>query len=384
MKKSLAIALTVFALAACQKNAGNQVVEEGFDNEAVPVLFGSNVAALKTTKSAGALNAWSGQENLYIIGVEKNADGEADFANLFIPNVPAVSPAANGEAIEVKNADGKYFYYGDGNNQTYDFYGYYVDDALADPTAAAPVLDVGADNISVSVKINGRQDLLVGIPDKQADCDAGKKDNSGNNLVPVERAYSAFAARRAVNPNLIFNHKLSQFKFTILSGNAGVASNVKLAGIAVESFTTADMTVAGNGVDEGLKNLANAEFLPLYIGAEELTINNKIDCPAWDESTGTSAASELGALMLIPGQEVYKMKLKLFQDGATDAAGNDRELDIDFSSIVGGTGNNFAEPGYIYNITIVVYGYEKAEIKVTLQAWDDNGGNILIDTDATA
>ena len=78
------------------------------------------------------------------------------------------------------------------------------------------------------------------------------------------------------------------------------------------------------------------------------------------------------------------MKLKLFQDGATDAAGNDRELDIDFSSIVGGTGNNFAEPGYIYNITIVVYGYEKAEIKVTLQAWDDNGGNILIDTDATA
>lgn len=384
MKKSLVIALAVFALAACQKNAGIQPVEEIFGNKPVPVLFGSNVAALKTTKSSGALNAWSGQENLYIIGVEKNAAGEADYANLFIPNVAAVSPSANGEAIEVKNADGKYFYYGDGNSQTYDFYGYYVDDAMADPTAAAPVLNVAADNISVSVKINGRQDLLVGIPDKAADCAAGKKDAQNQPLVSVERAYSAFAARRAVNPNLIFNHKLSQFKFTILSGNAGVANYVKVAGIAVESNTTADMIVAGNGVDEGLKNLADAEFLPLYIGTEELTINNKIDCPAWDEITGTSAASELGSLMLIPGQEVYKMKLKLFQDGATDAAGNDRDLDIDFTKIEGGTGNHFAEPGYIYNITIVVYGYEKAEIKVTLQAWDENGGNIFIDTDATA
>jgi len=87
-----------------------------------------------------------------------------------------------------------------------------------------------------------------------------------------------------------------------------------------------------------------------------------------------------GSIMVMPGDAVYNLKLTLVQTGATLEDGIPRDYPINFENITGGTQNHFAEPGYQYVITVVVYGLERVDVNVTLEQWQE-GGSTVIDPD---
>ena len=81
---------------------------------------------------------------------------------------------------------------------------------------------------------------MLAKADQKTDIDAvGKTDE-----VSVDKAYSAFAARRGVQPNLLFKHQLARFTFEIVAGSEA-GSNIFVTGIGVESKFKGNLTVVG-------------------------------------------------------------------------------------------------------------------------------------------
>lgn len=366
MKKALIIAsLALVAAVACNKNAG----EQGVVSEArVPVSLRSNLKGVHLTKSVGALDAWSGEETIHVFGLKRGAEG-LDYENPFINDVTANSPTGVSGQLALLNPEAKIeedpeytepFYYGDKKDDIYDFFGYYVDDAVEAESAS-----LGEGGYYVHAIIDGTQDLMVAC--------ASRENDKG---VSEDRVFSAYAARRGVQPNLFFKHKLSRFKFFLRSGNAIVHEKVTIAGISVESKTEADMLVAAPAADVApLFNTDTPAFLKMDFSESPLAM------PEFANPEETPVDLEVeGGLLVIPGDEIYKLKLQLVQEGATTEKGNERNLEIDFNKIIGGTENKFAEPGYQYNVTVVVYGLESVEVSVTLDQWKD-GGSTFIDPD---
>jgi hypothetical protein len=137
MKKFFFFAAAVVSMAACQKEAqlsSNDFTAPVEEGAAVAVEFCSNVKASVATKAQGGVDAWNAAQNLHIYGYQRVADG-VDYTTAvpFINNVVATSPAegAADNKLAVLDTDQKPFYYV-GNN-TYDFYGFYVDDLNVEP-----------------------------------------------------------------------------------------------------------------------------------------------------------------------------------------------------------------------------------------------------------
>lgn len=395
MKKSILFAVAAVMLtAACSKQAdsASSAGNGGFEMEApVPVSFASNIGGV-TTRSLGALDAWDGTEDLYFFGLERLKDASGadslDLVRPFIDNVsrkaPAVAAGTQGTITLYNPAVGdgqtEPYYYGSGN---YEFFGYYLDDAGSLDADDVPVIDKQEDAYFTHIAIDGTQDVLVGYADR--DSVVNHKIETWP-AISKDRLFSAYAIRKwEAKPEMLFKHKLSRFDFYIRSGEADAVGTISVAGISVESDTEADMIVAGSRIYEGLQNVANPAYLALKIkDADEnlvlLDETNAIPAPDFDAADPVSVLIP-GSLLVIPGQEKYKMQLTLTQNNASVPGGQPQPMVIDFSKIINGNGNTFAEAGYKYKITLVVYKYREVEILVSLDEWKE-GGEIIMDPDA--
>ena len=394
MKKLFLFAVAAVALTvACSKQPGDSSSATGgsFELESpVPVQFATNVGRV-TTKGNGALDGWAGTESLYFFGIERLKDQQGadslDMERPFISNVPETAPAGTSGSITLYNpavgsGHEEPYYYGSGN---YEFFGYYLDNA-GDP--AATVLRTDPDTSYVThITIDGTQDVLVGYADRDTVVNRkGRLDPPV--VVNKERLFSAYAIRKwSAKPEMLFKHKLSRFDFYIRSGEAEAENTIKVAGIRVESNTEADLVVAGKHIYDGLKDVQNPQNLVLQIkdGADlvPLTPDNAIPAPAYDaEHPDAKDLFIDGSLLVMPGQQTYKLELTLTQDNASVPGGQPQSMVIDFNKLIGGTsGNKFAEPGYAYKIILVVYKYPEVEILVSLEEWKE-GGSVVWDPDA--
>lgn len=119
-----------------------------------------------------------------------------------------------GIAYEITAGRVKYKYYPVTGN--FDFWGYYADDAAT----GAPARDAAAPNttkITVPFTINGTQDLMVAkAKPTDAQQDIIDDDAFGTDKT---RYYSAFSARKNVQPEMSFNHLLTRLTFSVLAGN---------------------------------------------------------------------------------------------------------------------------------------------------------------------
>ena len=385
MKKIFTFLATAAMLAACAKETP-QVPSNDFSAPAenggqVAVLFNSNVIASVQTKAQGGVDAWSGNQNLYIYGFQRVKGGIDYSATPFINNVVAVSPvegAADNVVAVIDESDNKPFYYV--GNYTYDFYGYYVDDLDVDPIAEAS-------GVRVPLVLTGGEDIMLAKADPAADVEKARTngtftgDNSWNDLY----AYSAYAARRGVQPSLVFKHQLVRFTFQITSGSEFEDDNrLTVTGLSVNARNVADLCVAGETT--GLVNIqpetAALELKSLVDGA--LTDLEEYIVPNASEVI-TDGSNVLGeSLMVIPNpapvvgeSDKYSMVLSMVQDGKSI----DYPVDLKFSDVKGTVdGQTQFTAGYSYRITIKVYGLEKVELSAELEPWVP-GGDIEIDTD---
>lgn len=298
-------------------------------------------------------------------------------------------------------ADGAIAYYPVSGN--YDFWGYRVDDAVTGKPDVKLVDDNGdevatADQATkrvVDIKINGSQDIMAGKATPSAD-EVAKLGNYANNF------YSAYAARKGVQPNITFNHLLTRFTFEVRAGSkatagAGASGNteaVRVQGISVESLTDGKLTVAYTGATKEAADLltftGTASPLKLQQRATGAADNNvplvaleevPLTWPADANATVGDVLPVGEALLVAPGQTEYPLTIDLAQKvkkNTSDADKEDRALEQKATIKMDGT--KTFEPGKSYKVTITVYGLEEIEVTATLVPWAD-GGSIDIDDD---
>lgn len=311
----------------------------------------------------------------------------------------APNTADNTNSGLATTADNTIAYYPVSGN--YDFWGYRVDDAAVGGTPVVKTVDDAGTEVEanaatkrvVDIEIDGSQDIMAGKAAPSAD-EVTKLGNYADNF------YSAYAARKGVQPNITFNHLLTRFTFEVRAGSKATAGlpaggntdAVKVTGVSVGSKTTGTLTVAYTG-----ETKAAADLLTFTGDASALTLKQR-DAALADNNaplvalepvslTWTDDAATIGdvikvgeALLVAPGETEYPLTISLSQDVLEQLTGAKVTRPLEQKATIKMDGTKKFEPGKSYKVTITVYGLEGIEVTATLVPWAD-GGSIDIDDD---
>lgn len=419
MKKMFFFALAAAGmLTACSNDdtlGGNG--EQNVSEQQIRLGVASSKVQTRGTGTVGGMtdteNKWAGQ-TLWVYMLQK---GSMDLAYYKTPADAAAAvvgtavfdnkefKAPNAAASTVSGlattADGAIVYYPVSGN--YDFWGYRVDDAVAGTPDVKLVDDTDnevatADQATkrvVDIKIDGSQDIMAGKATPSTD-EVTKLGNYADNF------YSAYAARKGVQPNITFNHLLTRFTFEVRAGSkatagAGASGNteaVRVQGISVESLTDGKLTVAYKGETKEAADLltftGNASPLKLQQRDAGAADNNdplvalKEVALTWPADANATVGDVLPvgeALLVAPGQTEYPLTIALAQKVKKNTTAADKEdMDLEQKATIKMDGVKKFEPGKSYKVTITVYGLEEIEVTATLVPWVD-GGSIDIDDD---
>lgn len=389
-----------------EQNVSEQQIRLGVASSKVQTRGTGTVGGMTDTE-----NVWAGQ-TLWVYMLQK---GSMDLAYYKSPAVGTTAAAEtevfNNKKFKAPNtadntksglattADGTIAYYPVSDN--YDFWGYRVDDAAVggDPVVKT-VDDTGAEveaNVAtkrvVDIKIDGSQDIM-----------AGKAVPSADEVTKLggyaEKFYSAYAARKGVQPNITFNHLLTRFTFEVRAGSKATAGlpaggnteAVKVTGVSVNSKTTGTLTVAYTGATKEAADLLTftGDASPLKLQQRSATaVDNNDPLVAlepvsltWtDENAAMGDVLKIGeALLVAPGETEYPLTIALSQDVLQKVGEAKVTMPLEQKATIKMDGAKKFEPGKSYKVTITVYGLEDIRVTATLVPWAD-GGSIDIDDD---
>lgn len=417
MKKMFFFALAAAGmLTACSNDdtlGGNG--DQNVSEQQIRLGVASSKVQTRGTGTVGGMtdaeNVWAGQ-TLWVYMLQK---GSMDLAYYKSPAVGTTAAAEtevfNNKKFKAPNtadntksglattADGTIAYYPVSDN--YDFWGYRVDDAAVggDPVVKT-VDDTGAEveaNVAtkrvVDIKIDGSQDIMAGKAVPSAD-EVTKLGGYAENF------YSAYAARKGVQPNITFNHLLTRFTFEVRAGSKATAGlpaggnteAVKVTGVSVNSKTTGTLTVAYTGATKEAADLLTftGDASPLKLQQRSATaVDNNDPLVAlepvsltWtDENAAMGDVLKIGeALLVAPGETEYPLTIALSQDVLQKVGEAKVTMPLEQKATIKMDGAKKFEPGKSYKVTITVYGLEDIRVTATLVPWAD-GGSIDIDDD---
>ena len=391
--RKLYVYVAMFAIgtmAACQKNndvnpqGGNDGVID--DNSPVAVQLGvkglnADVSVLSKAQGNGSVEEWNGQE-LYIYAFDRNQTNFTEAA--FIDNVKATAPT-QGEsdplmsgAVDLNNPaypDEPFYYQG---STTYDFYGYHVDGAADNVNQETQAVQATETETSIYVPftIDGTNDLMIAKANQTEDID-------GTEVTNEALAYSAYAARRNVQPTLKFEHQLARFYFYIVPGAAS-ADDISVTGIYMKSKTKGNLVVVGENrgievTDDTYSELALKQrneqgALEDLAETQPEAFNTTQDATQTEKQIGES-------LLVIPNEETaFDLRVSMKQEGV-DSGVADLEAKISAAALAGNNVNTTSfEAGKEYKVVITIYGLEEVKITAELIDWAD-GGSVVIDPD---
>lgn len=384
------------------------------------IKIGMGVQANVATRGTGTVGAVGEKENTWAkqtVNVYMLNKGTLDLAMFgaepIYKNTVLTTPADNASGIATEfDTDGAtplYKYYPT-TKTAFDFWGYRLDDANdttatdQEGSATAAAIEnnkfvpyLSGDSLPIGFKIDGTQDIMAGkaVPTEEDITKCGGEDN----------IYSAFAARRDVQPNIKFEHLLSRLNFQVLDGKKTETTDedkaVKVTGITVKSKATGKLVIAYKGaaafenvsdqliVDKDadeVKDAALLKELKVMKRADGAALTDKLVdltpvTPKWNN--GMAMATQVGeALLAIPADKYeitinLKQKVQVKGDKGTPQEGDFEEKEYTYEADLKNTVNpeKGFEPGYSYNVTITVYGLSEIVITTTLTPWKD-GGNI--------
>lgn len=416
MKKMFFFALAAAGmLTACSNDdtlGGNG--EQNVSEQQIRLGVASSKVQTRGTGTVGGMtdddNKWAGQ-TLWVYMLQK---GSMDLAlykapaagGVATPDVEvfnnkefkAPTTADNTKSGLATTADGTIAYYPVSGN--YDFWGYRVDDAAGATPVVKTVDDTGAEveaNVAtkrvVDIEIDGSQDIMAGKAAPSAD-EVTKLGGYADNF------YSAYAARKGVQPNITFEHLLTRFTFEVRAGSKATAGlpaggntdAVKVTGVSVGSKTTATLTVAYTGETKEAADLltftGDASPLTLMQRDEALADNNaplvalKPVTLTWTDDAATIGdVLKVGeALLVAPGETEYPLTIALSQDVLQKVGEAKVTMPLEQKATIKMAAGQKFEPGKSYKVTITVYGLEDIRVTATLVPWAD-GGSIDIDDD---
>lgn len=353
-----AAAATLFAV-SCNRAQGPEALVEEEDNSPVAVRFGSNLAVVGGVTKA-AVDEFTGAEDLYIYALCTNKEDAAPLIDNVRADSPVLAATPTGDdwipgEIEVWHPayypDQVPFFYGN-SGEVYEFYAYYVGDALADP---APDADLKLD-----VPFNGTQDIMLATTDHDFDYESRTADFN------EETIYSAKAARKNVNPTLLFQHQLSRFVFELQFRPVDRVDEAQL--IRIEEIT---LTSPSNLVTLDIDD-QTAEFEPLDQPAV-FTLMDENGEPYENGEINTNHWTQAGeSIMVAPGESVYHMTMQYsYEYNGTQLENLPIfEWDINLPGLLEQEGY-VAEAGKKYIVKLVVYGPEEVKVSVALAEWED-------------
>ena len=431
MKKYFFFAAAAIVAASCAKTPAPVQTPDGPEAPAVEgqvaVQFGTNVVANVQTKASGSVDAWANTQKLYVYGFARVKDEQGnitwDFGDPesdkypFINNVEALAPnGTSSGSIEVLDSEGKPFYYQ--GTTTYDFFGYYVDDAYENSTTTTPepVLSEDKEAFVFPITINGGQDIMLASASVDAAVDAAKDADDDwatkNSTWENKYAFSAYAARRGVDPILKFEHQLTQIQFYVQSGtDFGSNPKLKIKSVTFKDVnTTADLSVAVQKQEEpatktvGVSNEGTLGDI-VVTQATSASDPKRTTLAEFEVKSKNDPAEKIGDCTMLFPAKVYNVEMVLNQETSIGSGKFEEQtlpllLDIKKVKIAVAdeSGKNPGQPGYIptygdtttsqekfekgyrYNVYVTVYGLEKVDVTVALSPWVD-GGKLDIDTD---
>ena len=466
MKKYFLFAAVAGMLASCSSESltgSDPNIEPTPQDDRVPIEISVASPEVKaTTRSvgtvgdvAGATNIWQG-EKVNVFMFTKALDGsstlnltedEPGSGNYLYNNVALTTPndgaSASGIAYEYYDSSApvgddrvKYKYYPATGN--FDFWGYYKDDAAgAAPDATSPVASVlvpGSMEVRVPFKITGAQDLMVA---KAVPTTAQNTTIGGWGTTDQDRYYSAFSARRNVQPNMTFKHLLTRLTFSVVGGNddacgfvagtlpaSGVYTGVFVKSIKVKSKTTGEIIAAYTGADRTTSQLISFDNTagPNGDGYDMLSLQSARDATTgqvsnlynstifsnwtsntvmeplltiggahWAEimrPTSTTTANPIGGALLVSTESAsYDIEVELGQyllesEDMPVGSGANAEYKIVYSTIsktiTPAASDTEFKQGYSYNVKMTLYGFEKIDITTTLEPGSTTGHEVEV------
>lgn len=283
----------------------------------------------------------------------------------------------------------------------FDFWGYRLDGADASFKAPEYVRDAtrcyyAGDELKLDFKIDGSQDIMVAkaVP---------SEDDVKNHPEAAKRAFSAYAARNGVQPELMFKHLLTRLNFVVIAGDSSATGEY---GIVVDAITvtskakgkliaayTADVTMTD---DKRIEWDETAEKEKLYLKRRPVegdpTFNpdvpvenqNLVDLDPIqpkgqvDSLTNDFVADpvKVGEALLVAPDTKYEINIKLHQKVIVKSDGSTKEKSFTYTDVLKLEEGNFKE-GYTYKVVIKLYGLTDINIVTTLTGWQD-GGEISI------
>ena len=385
MKKHLfTIAAVAFALCACQKaETGTNEVTPGVNEEVgapQQILIGTNLKSSELVTKA-SVDYWNGQK-VYVIGYDNakigTATGVSEEDGFIMPNIPGTAPIYDEDSDDSRKGQLGFtekFYY-DEDVKSYDFVGYYLGEGVE---KAAGDITVENGIMTVDFEIDGTQDVLAATTDRlNAEERKFEEEEGVWKVVNKDYVYSAFAARRDVQPTLKFNHMLTKFSFKVKYGSKEGAEAFELKTIALATYTNGTLTLN----PEDRKPVANYNGEAEAVKDTVKIINTGV---AFENYTGVdddNLYKQYGECMVLSGETSYNMKLTYFQ-GNTDDKDHDFSKDIEIVNvnwINDGDRTDTFQPGKHYVVYVTVYGLEEIKVDIELERWDEEG-RVNIDPD---
>ncbi len=363
MKKFFLFAAVAGMLASCSSESltGSDPNIEPTQEERVPIEIGVATAQTKaSTRGVGTVggvtggtNNWQGEKVNVFMFLEGSLTLATDGTNALYNNVALTTPNAStsGIAYEYYDSDAtpgddrvRYKYYPVTGN--FDFWGYFIDDAsgaaaavpyadaaeynaakgtlLTDEefaalpaenkikTAAVEAVSIGENEVTVPFRIDGSQDLMVA----KAEPTTAQQDIIDDDAFGTDktRFYSAYAARRGVQPVMTFKHLLTRLTFSVLAGND-----------ETRGFTASGPALPADGAiytgvfvkSIKVRSLKAGEMIAAYTGAaRELT-----DLISFTKSTDPTATAADSLWMDLPGERTGTTLAPLYDPAVFANAG---------------------------------------------------------------
>lgn len=415
-------------LSACSNNDDIAGVNANIDESAKQQIQLGVSSATVNTRGTGTVgdmensadNVWAGQY-LWVYMLEKGSMNVAQYSDpatagavataqkifdntLFTAPKPAAgATGATGVATGVASTfDGKIAYYPVYGN--FDFWGYRVDNAAnADPTTT-PAVNLCDNNNNVATGEAATRRVVDVTIDGSQDIMAGKAELDPNTLPEGTRHedyFSAYSARKGVQPNIKFNHLLSRLTFNVKAGDQSAAGNgdnteaVKIKKVTVKSKVNGKLVVAHTAADVPAQLLtftdaAASTALELKerpSNDHNAQLRDLTETPLTWGATGGDKIRLGEALLVAPGETSYEMTIVLEQnvminagDPTAGVAPTYEPKRLEFTHPIKIDDTTAFEAGNSYDVTVTVYGVQKIEVTATLTPWKD-GGNIDIDDD---
>ena len=438
-----AMALAVMSSCSNDDVVDNPAVNPIEEDKPAAIQLGLGAPqALVTTRGMGTVgstveeqNLWKGQK-LHVVMLDESGETPVEatddegtiFDNTTLTfEAPTQAQTTDPNTIKILDAAGdiKARYYP--STGKYSFYGYHID-------------NIGNTQFNVANKtvtgitITGTEDLMAAKTKEVSEANYGTawgKMQEADKALVAERAFSAWTARREIQPILVFNHLLTRLQFNVIAGQASAArfsyngtnwtenlspatldndaddqnksTAVFITGIKVTGVKTSDITIDLDG-QTATSGAATADQELVLKGTADTNTDGNLDdltatapegfLESGNDETHPTKTQVGESIMLLPGDAEIKLEIAVSQlvvdteDATTEEAKTYttktetltttiKASDIKTTGTQDSANKTIFEAGESYNINITVYSFQRIEVSAELTAWEE-GGDINI------